>query len=415
MSDSMDALRAGVDWGDRSHAVCVLDQNGKEVMSFRVPHTAEGLVQMVNRLRQCGPISGVAVEKARNLVVQKLLEGGFVVFPVNPKLSHAWRQGWKMSAPKSDPTDAWVLAEGLRQHQDQLRSLRPGDPQTRELAMLCADESRLIGERTALVNRLQATLKEYYPSALEWFSDWAAPSAWDFVLTFDRPQMLLRASPKKLYGFLKSHHIGLSPIWQERVRRRNASTPWPSDPATVEAKAFLAVALAKQLRTLQASLQAYRERIEQLYHDHPDASLFSSLPGAGPKLGPRLLSHFGADRERYESAESLQELSGTVPVTEQSGRYRRVRLRRACQKPFRDTMHLFALQTIKRSVWSRAFYDRARRAGQSHALALRNLAAKWLEILYRMWKDRTCYDESLHLASLIRRRSPLVQEIASSC
>lgn len=28
----------------------------------------------------------------------------------------------------------------------------------RELAMLCADESRLIAERTALVNRLQATL-----------------------------------------------------------------------------------------------------------------------------------------------------------------------------------------------------------------------------------------------------------------
>jgi len=404
---------ASVDWGNERHAVCVLDAEGKEVEAFETPHTAEGLDEMIGRLRRAGTIVGVAVETTRNLVVQKLLEAGFVVYPINPKLSHAWREGWKVAAGKDDRSDAWVLAEGLRQHHDRLRPFQPDDPRTRELRLLCADESRLIADRTGLVNRLQAALKEYYPQGLAWFEDWSKPTAWDFVLAFPTPEALGRAGRKKLYGFLKSHCIGLHPIWQERVEARASGPAWPSDPATVEAKSFLAVALAKELRTLQGSLDLYRERIEKLYGDHPDSSLFSSLPGAGPKLAPRLLIHFGTDRRRYDSAQSLQQLSGTVPVTVQSGRSKRVRMRRECQRDFRNTLHLFAFLSLKRSTWARAFYDRCRRGGQSNALALRNLARKWIRILYRMWQDRVLYDETRYLASLIRRRSPLVQEIMS--
>ena len=257
MKTSREPRWAAVDWGDARHAVCVLESNGKEADAFEAPHTAEGLAEMIGRLHQNGPIAGVAVETTRNLVVQKLLEAGFAVYPINPKLSHAWREGWKVTAPKADRTDAWVLAEGLRQQRERLRRLRPDDPQTRELAMLCADESRLIVDRTALVNRLQGTLKEYYPQALDWFEDWTKPTAWDFVLTFSAPEALARAGRKKLYGFLKSHCIGLRPIWQERVEGRGHAPAWPSDPATVQAKSFLAVALAKELRTLQANLDLY--------------------------------------------------------------------------------------------------------------------------------------------------------------
>jgi transposase len=402
-----------VDWGNERHTVCVVDTDGREVTSFEAAHTAEGLDALARRLQEHGPICGVAVETTRSLVVQKLLDAGFVVYPVNPKLSHAWREGWKVAAPKEDASDARVLAEGLRQRQAQMRPLRPDDPQTRELRLLCADESRLIADRTALVNRLQAALREYYPEALAWFDDWAKPTAWDFVLAFPTPEALARASRKKLYGFLRTHSIGLHPIWQKRVDGRRAAPAWPSDPATVEAKSLLALALAKELRTLQASLDLYRQRIEKLYGDHPDSSLFSSLPGAGPKLAPRLLTHFGSDRQRYDSAESVQCLSGTAPVTHQSGRFKHVRMRWECQRDFRNTLHLFAFLTLERSTWARAFYDRARRAGQSHGLALRNLARKWLKILYRMWQERRPYDEGRYLASLIRRRSPLVQEIMS--
>lgn len=398
---------AAVDWGNDQHSACVLDESGKEVDAFVVSHSAEGLADLVARLRRHASVLGVAVETTRSLLIQKLLDAAFAVYPVNPKVSYAWRAGWKVAAPKTDASDARVLADGLRQRHDHMRPLNPDDPLTRRLRLLCADEQRLIGRRTDLVNALQSALKEYFPEAPAWFDDWTSPAAWDFILAFSTPEALAKASRKKLYGFLKSHHIGLHPIWQERVERR-AAISWPSDPATVEAKSLLAVSLAKELRALQASLDQYRERIEALFGDHPDASLFSSLPGAGPKLAPRLLSHFGTDRARFAEADSVRQLSGAAPVTVRSGHSQRVRIRRECQHDFRNTLHMFAFSSMAKSEWARAFYDQKRRSGQSHPLALRNLAGKWLQILCRMWQTRRPYDEARYIAALVRHRSPLV-------
>lgn len=404
---------AGVDWGDASHAVHVVDELGKEIDKFKTLHTAEGLIELIGKMRCAGPITGVAVETSRGLMVQKLLEAGFTVYPVNPKISHAWRECWKVNAPKSDPTDAWVLAEGLRQNHARLRPFKPDEDRMRELKMLCADECALIAQRTGLVNQLQAALKAYYPQALEWFDNWTGPTPWNFVLAFPTPETLQKASRKKLFSFLRAHHIGIRPIWEERFEKISRGAAWPSDPATTAAKSVLAVTLAKQLRTLQAGLDEYRERIEKLYDDHPDSSIFNSLPGAGPKLAARLLCHFGADRSRFDDADGVAKLGGAAPVTVASGKSKIVKMRRLCQKPFRQTLHQWAFLTTTRCEWARAFYHRARQKGNGHALALRKLAGKWIDILYRMWVDRKPYDEAHYLTALIRHGSPLVKEIGN--
>ena len=409
MENSAEKCFVGVDWGDKKHAVCVVDAEGRDIAAFCVSHTAEGITVLVETLQKYAPVGGVAVETRRNLMVQKLWEAGFAVFPVNPKVSQAWREGWSAAAGKTDASDARVLADGLRQHHQRMHALCLDDERTRELAMLCADENRLVGERTAMVNRLRATLKEYHPAALDWFDDWTAPTAWDFVLAFPQPDTLRHASRKRLYSFLKTHCIGLSPKWQERVEGNARTALWPNDKATVAAKSRMAVSLAKQLRTLEASLREYRKRIEELFDEHPDSDIFSSLPGAGPKLAPQLLSHFGSRRDNYKDARALQQLSGTVPVTVRSGRICHHRFRWECSKEFRNTMHQFALHSIRYCAWAHAFYDEAKERGQSNALALRNLAAKWIKIIFRMWLEHIPYDDSRYLASLKKRNSPLIQ------
>ena len=98
-------------------------------------------------------------------------------------------------------------------------------------------------------------------------------------------------------------------------------------------------------------------------------------------------------------------------MTAQSGRSKNIRIRHQCQKDFRNALHLWTFQTTKYSEWARAFYAHARKAGQGHALALRNLGRKWLRILYRMWRERKLYEEGRYLAALIRHGSSLVKEI----
>jgi transposase len=66
-------------------------------------------------------------------------------------------------------------------------------------------------------------------------------------------------------------------------------------------------------------------KIEEAAAAHPDLFIFESLPGAGAVLAARLLAAFGSQRERYTNAEQVQANSGIAPVTERSGRRRRLR------------------------------------------------------------------------------------------
>jgi hypothetical protein len=85
---------------------------------------------------------------------------------------------------------------------------------------------------------------------------------------------------------------------------------------------------------------------------HPDHDLFGSLPGAGDKLAPRLLSEIGSDREQYPEAQGLQWVAGTAPVSFQSGKIRRAKIRWHCNRHLRHAVHLWADCSRKFCAWA---------------------------------------------------------------
>lgn len=82
---------------------------------------------------------------------------------------------------------------------------------------------------------------------------------------------------------------------------------------------LLVESLLPQLRAANAAVERFDDAIARLCSTMPDYELFSSLPGAGPALAPRLLVAFGERRERFPDAASLQKYAGVAPVTERSG------------------------------------------------------------------------------------------------
>ncbi len=125
-------------------------------------------------------------------------------------------------------------------------------------------------------------------------------------------------------------------------------------------------------------------------------------------LAPRLLVAFGERRERFDSAASVQQYAGIAPVTERSGNKSWVHWRYACSRFLRQTFVEWVKETIPRSFWAKAFYERQRAKGAAYNATLRALAFKWIRILYRCWIDRTPYDESRYLEALKKRGSPLL-------
>lgn len=386
---------AGFDWASEHHDVTVVERHGVIVTCFRFEHTAAGWAQCREKLAPFGPLP-VAIETSQGAAVHHLLALGLPVYPVNPKSAERYRERKAPSGVKDDQLDAWSLADALRVDGHGWRQLHPEDPLVEELRLLCRDESALIEQRTALINQLRSALREYYPAALEAFADWTQASSWRFLLSFPTPGALQKAGRRQWEKWLHAHRLWRPQTAEARLAIFARATEFTGGVAQIAAKSLLAQSCARLLCTLQDQLDEYRRRIEELFDRHPDSGLFGSLPGVGPKLGPRLLSELGEHRDRFASAESLQAYAGTAPVTFQSGQIRKVQLRRSCCHPLRAAIHLWANLSRATCAWAQAYYEAHRKKGQSHACALRCLGQRWLKILWKMWQTKTPYDEALH-------------------
>jgi len=399
----------GFDWAKGHHQIVMLNNKGKIVLDLEITHTAEGWHNLRDKLTNLAgtnlAVVAATIETTCGPAVERLLGLGCTLYPLNPKAAQRYRDRKAPSGVKTDHFDALSFANALRTDGHGWRPLKPEDPKIQELRLVCRDEIQLIEQRTALVNKLQQALHEYYPAALEAFEDWTAESSWAFVQRFPTPQALKKAGKYRWDKFLHVHHLYRSDTYPKRIDIFKQATEFCGGQAVTNAKSMLAVSLAKQLQVLQQQLKAYRKRIEELFRDHPDHDLFGSLPGAGEKLAPRLLSECGEDRERFGDFEALQCYVGTAPVSFQSGQVHRVKFRRACNKHFRTAVHLWADLSRTQCAWAQIYYQQKRKEGKSHACALRCLGQRWLKILWKMWQTRTPYNEQLHMSNQLKHGS----------
>ncbi len=399
---------AGLDWAGDHHDVAVVDGTGQVVAEFRIEHSAAGWAEF--RQKMAGYSAwGIALETRSGAAVEELLQSEGTVFPVQPRAAARYRERKAPSGVKDDQLDAWAMADALRVDGQHWRALTAEDPLIQELRLLCRDEVALIEQRTALINQLRAALREYYDAALQAFDNWTLPAAWALVVQFPTPTELAAAGKRKWEKFLHVHKLWRPETVEKRLELFARAADWKRNEAVTRAKSRLAVSLAKMLQTLERQLDDYRAAIEALFAKHPDHDLFGSLPGAGSKLAPRLMSELGEDRARFDTPQALQCLAGTAPVSFQSGQMFRVKMRRSCNAHLRHAVHLWADCSRAVCGWAQAYYQAQREKGKSHACALRCLGHRWLEVLWKMWQTKTNYDGDLHARNQQKHGSWVIQ------
>ena len=173
-------------------------------------------------------------------------------------------------------------------------------------------------------------------------------------------------------------------------------------------------ALATQMKTTIEAIRAFDHEIEQLCRTHEDYHLFASLPGAGTVYAARLTTAMGTARDRWTTLHELLCFSGVAPVLERRGKSTWIRWRYFCPTFLRQSFHEYAGESINHSFWARA-YDMSQRArGKSHQAAVRALAFKWIQIIYKCCQTRTPYSEVRYLESLRKKGSPLLTFAANN-
>jgi transposase len=398
-----------IDWADEKHTFALQAAGQKKKETGTLEQKPEVIGPWVAQLRERFPGRriAVAVEQSRGALIHALLSYDFlVVFPIHPTTVAKFREAFKFSGAKSDPLDTDQILEILTKHLELLKPLTPDTEETRLLGRLVADRRKTVELRTSHIQGLQASLKEYFPQALEILSrNVTSRLACDFLKKWPTFSAFEQAKLSTIKRFFYGHNVRSPEVIEKVLKIAEQSQALTTDNAILESGARLSQMHAEVIQTLNPIIDQYEQKIQKLFQDHAEAKLFTNLPGAGAALAPRLLVAFGTDRSRYQAAPNVQTLSGIAPVTKSSGKSRIVYARCACPKFLRQSFHEFARLSVAKCQWARNYVDYYSDKGKKYHTIIRALAFKWIRILFRCWKNRTPYDEAKHMEVLRKRGS----------
>jgi transposase len=390
----------GIDWSEEKHDVTLLNESGVILGQLTMPHTPEGLLKLEEARRQLGLAPEaclVALETAHHLLIDFLWDSGYhQVYVIPPSVIKSSRGRYGQSAARDDRRDSRLIADVLRTDQARLQPWRPDSLLTRQMRAKVSLIHHLTRSQSRLSNRLRAILLRYYPAALDVFSSLKTQIALQFLRRYPTPQAAASLTWAEFEAFALAQgypNPRKLPVCFARLQQEQIQ---PSQETVLVYQEEVPLLASHLLTTVQAKTQTLQE-MQTLFGRHPDHEIFASLPGAGKLLAPALLTKFGDDRERFPTPAAVQALAGTCPVTEQSGKRKVIKFRRACDHEFRQIVQQWARCSLAESVWANAYWQQVRPRVGSDNHAYRCLGNRWVAIAWKLWQTQQVYDQTYHL------------------
>lgn len=403
------ACCVGIDWSHGRHALALCGPDGS-VESGWVGSKPEEVHSWAKGLHErFGGRIAVGVELAKGALVEELRMHDFIdIYSINPSTSSNYRRAFTPSGAKGDIPDAIVHLELVMAHRHKLEHLRPAIGIDRRLRLLSIARRRLVDLKKDLCNTLRSTLRDYFPLALEVCGTLGSPLCCKFLSRWPQLGKLKRARPDTLRAFYKKCRVRNEKTIESHLEKIAVAEPLSCDCDLIEPMAALASSLNRQIMVLRNEIETLNQKLEEAYESHPDRTIWSSFPGAGSSIAPRIASSWGCDREVHQSANQMQAYSGIAPVTESSGNSCWVHRRFSRPHFLHQTMWEYAKQSCLRCEWAKRYVQAQIQRGKKHATAIRSLAFKWIRIMYACWKNHEPYDESRYISILREKGSKLV-------
>lgn len=411
-------LGVGIDWAEEFHLVA-LGRPGEGVFDIaRVEHDPRSLDALIARIATLEPDPAevrVVLETSYGTLVERLLDAGYTVVPVNPDLV-ARRRG--PAKKKDDSEDARIACVIALDRFERLRPLVPHGPEAAELRVITRDDERASRDERRLLNRLRADLIATFPAALAIAGDdMGAPTFLRLLERWPTANALAAASRDEIVAFARASRHGWPDRFADRVHAALTTENFVARDWLVRAKTDTIGLLATQLLALGTQRRAWERRMGELLlgaprHGRtkqpkdgdrgpavPGGEIYLSFPGLGDRLAARVAGEIG-DIGNFASPNGLQCYAGKAPVTRRSGKSELVVANRlACNGHLRDAVQQWAFCSLRFSGWAREFYDSHRARGKGHHAALRALGNRWLQVLWHCLTHSVAYNETIHAAN----------------
>lgn len=390
----------GFDVGKGAHWACVLDGEGEVILSRRVEATEEALEGI------CSEIAALGVAEERvvgidltggpaALLEAVLLERGERVRYVPGTAVNKAREAYAGGEQKSDPKDAFVIADQLRLRWRSLSEVRAREENGAELRALAAHRRDLVQDQTRRVTRLRELLVSVFPG-LEAALDLTKKGPLFAVSRVARPVAARRLGEARLTRWLKARGVYGAKNLAGRVVA--AAKAQRHELPAAEAKAALVAEIASEVLRTKERIAALDARLAELVEAHPKGKVVMSLPGMGTIMTAEFLAE-ADDLSRFGSPDRLAAAAGIAPVLRASGsvsyRRRAKRGNRVLKRVFYQSAHCAVLRHER----SRTFYRRKRSEGKGHTQAVIALARRRVNVLWAMLRDGIFYEDRTPLAA----------------
>ena len=400
----------GIDWSEEKHDLCILNESGAVLKTWQISHTQSGFTEILTTIQELGlepQDCYIGIETAYNLIFDFLTDWGYpALYLLPPSAVKACRLRYRQTPARTDQSDAWLIANLLRVDLDQFHSWQSSTPLALQIRATVNLILKLTRQAQRYTNQLRATLLRYYPAALQVFKQLDCPLALQFILSYPDPAVAQALTLQDFETFArKNRFYQIKAITKAYLRLQAPQPDTPNITSIIYQP--IAIQQATLLQQVLAARKATQHRLKRLYAQHPDQHIYASLPGAGDFIEPALLSKLGDQRTRFPTPHSLQALAGTCPVTDRSGKSRRILFRTACDHDFRFIAQQWARGSLRKSSWARLYFSQTFQRSGSKSHAFRCLANRWLAILWRLWQDGIPYDETVHMRNRMARAKPL--------
>jgi transposase len=412
-------LGVGIDWAEAFHLVALGRPQEGVVQVRRVEHTPAAVDQLIGQIAALEPDPAevrVVLETRHGLLVERLLDAGYTVLPVNPDLINR-RRG--PARKKDDAEDARIACLLALDRHSALRPLIPHGELAGELRAIARDDERAARDQRRLLNRLRQDLISTFPAALELAGDdLGAPTILKLLERWPTRDALEGASHQELVAFARAARHGWPDRLADRVAQALAGDHFTPRAWLVRAKADTIRLAALQLLAISAQRKAWERRMgtlllgaprygrakqpreDQQGQAFPGGKVYLSFPGLGDRLAARVAGEIGDHPQQFSSPNALQCYAGKAPVTRRSGKTELVvATRLACNRHLADAVQQWAFCSLNQSGWAREFYNAHRARGKGHHAALRALGNRWLEILWHCLIRGQRYNEAIHVAN----------------
>jgi len=381
----------GVDIAKGDHYACAVGADGAELLGRGVPNDEAAICALIDDAAVHGAV-GLVIDttgSAAALLIEAAAGRGVPVAYVSGLVMRRAADLYA-GAAKTDPKDAFVLADYAARNADRLSWVEPADELLARLRVLNGRDADLAADATRCANRLRDALLAVSPALERAVGDKAARSGGvrDALARWGTPTALRAAGKARVRARIAKR----SPRSAERL----TDAIW----AALEAQTVTVAAEATwgdTIAELAADLNRINERrdrlaadIEQAFGEHPLGKVLTTLSGFGPRTGARTLAEIG-DPHRFDNGGRLAAYAGLAPVDRQSGRHHHTQRARGGNHRLNNAMFTAAFVAAQHDPHARAYYQQKRAEGKRHNAAVICVARRRCNIILAMLKTHTPY------------------------